>query len=479
LAAKGSRENALRSVVILIAGLACIAAICGEPKHQRAEEPTPVQRDLSMSTHPDALAATSVILRADDLGAGWENIRDLAGGDEMAPEPVDVTPADVDPGIEDPDARCGVARIVGLPDGVKTAAEAAMFVKQAENGGMVTTAAATFPSEENAVARFEGYKRAITGCADETRVGIDDASMPPELRMTVKVEQIVVPEDGYGVRTIAGGLGGFFGAAQTDVIIRRGRMIAGLHVTEFAGPADVQIDALVELIASRLDAAAESLPPGPGPVPLWSVDAAAQHAADAAITTEDDYPRAWRQPIVMPLTEANSEISSTGTRLFVLSGSKECVAIKLQAQNGMLARGGNGLQRVGRDHYVWHYVAVFVDEPAAQRAAEYVIESERVCGEQNAAARSPDVDITWTVMPIEGFGPDVHVIAGIQRWRIEAHDGFPERTVLTTDMTAVLRRGRMLATVTFNVGGEDIASAEDALRAVLTRLEAASSGLDP
>jgi hypothetical protein len=50
---------------------------------------------------------------------------------------------------------------------------------------------------------------------------------------------------------------------------------------------------------------------------------------------------------------------------------------------------------------VWHYAAVFESEGAAEGAAAHVIDAHRRCGEEGAALRGADVDITWEPVTVE------------------------------------------------------------------------------
>lgn len=421
-------------------------------------------------------AAESVLLLPSDLGAGWKTAEQLAAesGQTLPQSPsYDVPVASIDPGIEDPDARCGVARLTAVPDGVKLATASSFLIS--EEGGTVIAAAAVFPAEANARARFDAYVAAMRGCPDELRIGIDDANAPPGLKTTIDVEQLELPPGAFGLRTRTG-IGGFSFDAYTsvDMVVRRGRMIAGFWVTQFlGGRATPDITALTELIAQRLEAAEASLPAAPEAVLVFSPDAASQKAASAALTKAGDYPAEWSAPLP-PVVIQPGSLSvdlAPGGRMFLRSDSPDCSASKLAPAPGMLARAGTGLMRVGRDHYVWHYAAVFERADDARDTARRVIEASKRCGEENAASRSPDADIAWEPVSLGVRADEVsYLAAGVQRWRIEGHDRFAARDAVSTDVFAVLRRGRLVATFEFNATGDDLSAAQDAVRTAIARL---------
>ncbi len=432
-------------------------------------------------------AAESVLLSVPDLGAGWKTMEQLAAenGATVPQLPYDVPTASVDPGIEDPDRRCGVAQLVGMPDGVKLAAASSTLFSES-NGAMITASAAVFPAEDNASARFDAYVAAMRGCPDELRIGIDDTNAPPGLRTTIEVEELDLPPGAFGLRTSTGmGALDFGKSSFVDVVMRQGRMIAGIYVMNFAGqPETLDVAALSGLMIQRLEAAMALLPEAASAVPVFSPHAASEEAASAALTTAEDYPAAWSAPPIpeSPITIEPGggvvpvPIASGSGRMFIRSSSPNCSASQLAPAPGMLARAGTGLMRVGRDHYVWHYAAVFEHEDGARDAAAKVVEASKRCDEENASGRSPDADITWEPVSLGVTLSEVtYLSAGFQRWHIEGHAGFPALDDVTTTMLAVLRRGRLLATFELSVTGEDLSAARDALEtavAKLTRAEA-------
>jgi hypothetical protein len=459
---------------------------CGDPESPREERSGPLERVVAQSTGHDALAR-SILLTAADLGSGWQSVEELA---RAAGLPIDVAarvePALIDPGLEDPDSRCGVSLLLGLPDGVKTGTAVVQWMRTDEDSsGHISSAAAVFPSEKNAEARFAAYEAAMWRCNEEILLGFQSSDeLPLGLKPTIEIEELDLPQPAFGVRFKSGlGLVGFGDGDQTEVVVRRGRVIAAFSMNNFIGGASLpDAKTLAAIVIARVETAEANLEEDDAPLPIWEPDPGAQGVADAALVAKGDFPSAWQAaptPEPIEIGPGGVElVSSTGSRMYAMSQSPACTAGNLHPTVGMLARAGSSLIRVGHDHDLWQYAAVFEDEDIARDRVTAILEANKRCSEEILAQRSPDVNFTWTPIEFAATDENVHVSVGIQRWISEAHDPVPASEHVTTEATIVIRRGRMISTASFVTGGENQAAVDELVSVLVRKLEAAAGSLD-
>jgi hypothetical protein len=457
----------------LVLGIAATASGAGSPdRHGDVLIPVPEEEE----------AVRSALLSLADLGAGWRVPAPVPGAPNTwsgssIREAAPALEAVIDPGIEDPETRCGIARLIGLPDGVKRAWAWNTWMADDELRAYVVSGAAVFPSEENARARYDAYVSAIQRCEDDLSLG---TSTGAPLEQTQTRELVDLPRDAFGQTTRIGwSLSDDFAYEQTDVVFRHGRLLAAISVTRFDS-AQLDVSVLAGIISERVEQAAARLAPAQRPIPLYEANGRAEELATAALATSDEFPASWRfEPTPVVVTDADSTtIVSVGGRMFITSDSTACRADMLLPESGMEARAGTNLMEVGWDHYVWQHVAVYENEQTAREVLERVIAGMQTCTEENDAQRPPDLNMEWTPIQLSGLAhADDRVSAGVERWLIGFREP-PDRDHAWTWLSVAIRRGRMVSTLSFTAPGKDEAAARYAAELAIGKLEEVAKELD-
>jgi len=331
----------------------------------------------------------------------------------------------------------------------------------------VCAAAAVFPAEQNSRARFEAYADAIRGCAAEMRSTMQSFAMPEEYasRIETDVHVLALPVEAFGLRTItrtASGDASYFN--YQDIVLRRGRMIAGFSVHgSGSGPDQVDVASLSRLVSERVERAAKSLGHSGIRIPVFSPEPLASAAAAAALTSIDDYPKRWRD-------QRFAEFGyDSGTA--VLPGSLLLVLDDLRPEPGMIGRAAIPSLHVGWSHYTRHYAAVYKTETRAKRAARDAFERSQTYAA--ASARRRRLKVVATNVDAPNLGPDVHARFRIKKVRWQAGTHHPAFDVESTDTLAVIRCGRMVATYACTAKGEDVKTAHELLGMIVRKLRRA------